>query len=147
MRAAVGALLLTATLAAPAYAGNPLGASASLNPGSAGSKATLVLKLRYDMQCGQPGPGTATVQLPAHMHPMTSLAVRVNSTTVVSAKASGTTVTVPLPVHKGVTCMVIGPGVVTLSLAGVRNPSSPGTYVVRAHVRGMDFAASVAVRA
>jgi hypothetical protein len=87
------------------------------------------------------------VQLPSRMHPMSSLAVRVNKTAITGAKVAGSTVTIPLPVHKGVTCMVIGPGVVTLDLAGVRNPARAGTYVVHAHVRGMDFAANVAVRA
>ena len=148
MRIFIGSLLALAALTVPAYGAIPLsGATASLTPASAGSKATLALKLRYEMQCGQPGPGTAIVQLPSRIHPMSSLAVRVNSTTVTGAKVSGTTVTIPLPVHKGITCMVIGPGLVTFDLVGVRNPASAGTYVVHAHVRSMEFAASVAVRA
>jgi len=147
MKLFVASLLVLGALAAPAYGANPLGASATLTPGSAGSKATLALKLRYSMQCGQPGPGSVIVQLPARMHPMSSLAVRMNSTQIMGAKVSGTTVTIPLPTHKGITCMVVGPGVVTVDLVGVRNPATAGTYVVRAHVRGMDFAASVAVRA
>jgi hypothetical protein len=147
MRLLIGSLVAIAMLAAPAYGANPLGASATLTPGSAGSKATLALKLRYDMQCGQPGPGSVIVQLPSRMHPMSSLVVRVNSTTITGTKVSGTTVTIPLPTHKGINCMVIGPGLVTLNLAGIRNPASAGTYVVRAHVRGMDFAPTVVVRA
>ena len=147
MKLFIGSLLTLMLLAAPAYAGNPLGASATLTPGSAGSKATLALKLRYDMQCGQPGPGSVVVQLPARMHPMSSLAVRLNAKTIIGARVSGTTVTIPLPTHKGISCMVIGPGVLTLSLAGVRNPGNPGTYVIQAHVRAMDFTANVAVRA
>jgi hypothetical protein len=147
MKLLTGCVLLVGMLATPAYGGNPLGASATLTPATAGSRATLALKLRYDMQCGQPGPGTVVVQLPSRMHPMPSLAVRVNANVITDAKISGTTLTIPLPAHKGVTCMVIGPGAVTLSLVGVRNPTSPGAYVVRARVRGMSFAATVAVRA
>ena len=148
MRIVIGSLLALAALTVPAYGANPLsGAAATVTPATAGSKATLLLKLRYEMQCGQPGPGTAVVQLPSRMHPMPSLVVRMNSTTIPGAKVSGTTVTIPLPVHKGITCMVIGPGLVTFDLVGVRNPASAGTYIVRAHVRSMDFAATVAVRA
>ena len=148
MRLLIGSVLGGAALAVPAYSGNPMvGASATLTPGTAGSKATLTLKLRYEMQCGQPGPGWAIVRLPSHMHALSSLAVRVNSTTVTGAKVAGSTATIPLPVHKGVTCMVIGPGIVTLSLAGVRNPATPGTYVVKAQVRKLSFTATVAVRA
>ena len=147
MKLFIGSLLVLAVLATPAYGGNPGGASATLTPGSAGSKATLALKLRYEMQCGQPGPGSVVVQLPSRMHPMSSLAVRMNSTAITGATISGTTVTIPLPKHSGVTCTVIAPGTVTLDLVGIRNPASAGRYLVRAQVRDMDFAATVAVRA
>ena len=43
--------------------------------------------------------------------------------------------------------MSIAPGTSTLYLAGVRNPSSAGTYFVHAHLRRMAFTAQLAVRA
>ena len=42
--------------------------------------------------------------------------------------------------------MSILPGTLTLNLAGVRNPATAGTYLVRAHLRGMAFTAQLAVR-
>ena len=86
-----------------------------------------------------------TVQLPAKMQAMPTLAVRIG-TAPATAKVSGNQVTVQLPRPHGVTCMSIGPGTLTLNLAGVRNPASAGTYFVRAHLRDMAFTAQLAVR-
>jgi hypothetical protein len=79
------------------------------------------------------------------MQALPTLAVRVG-TAPTTAKVSGNQITVQLPRPHGVTCMSIGPGTLTLNLAGVRNPASAGTYFVRARLRDMAFTAQLAVR-
>ncbi len=86
------------------------------------------------------------VQLPAKMQPMPTLAVRIGPTPA-PATVSGNQVTMQLPRPHGYTCFVMGPGTLTLYLAGVRNPASAGTYFVHAHLRSMAFTAQLAVRA
>jgi hypothetical protein len=43
--------------------------------------------------------------------------------------------------------MSIAMGTLTITLAGVRNPASAGTYFVRARVRDQSFVAQFAIRA
>jgi hypothetical protein len=121
-------------------------ATAVVSPGLVNHRATLTLKLHYEMTCGRPGAGPVTVQLPAKMQVLPTLAVRIGNAPA-KATVSGNQVTVQLPRPHGVTCMSIGPGTLTLNLAGVRNPASAGTYFVRAHLRDMAFTAQLAVRA
>ena len=145
MRLLVAALVLVVPTAAAA-ATPTTWATAVVSPSVVAHRATLTLKLHFRMQCGKPGPGPVTIDLPPKMHTQPSLAVRIGSTPA-AAKVSGDHVTVQLPRQHGITCMVIGPGTLVLALAGVRNPASPGRYVVRAHLRDMDFTARLAVRA
>ena len=98
------------------------------------------------MTCGKPGVGPVRVQLPAKMQPMPTLAVRIGVTPA-PATVAGDEVTIQLPRAHGYTCFVMGPGTLTLNLAGVRNPASAGTYFVHAHLRNMAFTAQLAVRA
>jgi hypothetical protein len=149
MRRAAALVVAAAALLVPTSAGNAGGgvdsATAVVSPGLVSHRATLTLKLHFEMTCGRPGAGPVTVQLPAKMQALPTLAVRVG-TAPTTAKVSGNQITVQLPRPHGVTCMSIGPGTLTLNLAGVRNPASAGTYFVRARLRDMAFTAQLAVR-
>jgi hypothetical protein len=106
-------------------------------PAKAGARATLMLELHYEMQCGQPGRGTVVITLPAAAHvPRTLLqpaGVFVNGKPAPKVGLAGHVVKVTLPPPPGVTCMVIGPGTLTITLArnfGFANPDKPGRYVI-----------------
>jgi hypothetical protein len=144
MRAAAVA---AAALLAPASAGGTDWATAVVSPGVVSHRATLALKLHYEMTCGQPGPGPVVIQLPARMDILPTLAVRVNAKPAVKATVSSHKVTVQLRRPPAVTCMSIGMGTLTIDLAGVRNPAAAGTYFVRAHLHEHGFVAQFAVRA
>jgi hypothetical protein len=139
------AAALIASVAGTAAADDVHTANAVVTPGLVAHRATLTLKLHFEMTCGKPGPGPVTIDLPAKMQAMPSLAVRVGTAPTTSA-VKGHRVTVQLPQPHGISCMVIAPGTLTLNLAGVRNPRSAGTYFVHAHLRAMAFTAQLAVR-
>jgi hypothetical protein len=140
------AALAAIALAAPASAGDVDRADATVTPGLTAHRATLTLKLHYEMTCRQPGAGPVFVHLPAKMGVPRTLAVRVGAKTA-PATVSGHEVTVQLPKPPAITCMSIGMGTLTLYLVGVRNPATAGTYFVRARVNGHAFTAQLAVRA
>jgi hypothetical protein len=145
MRALLAALVLALPTSAAA-GGTTSWATAVVSPGLVSQRATLTLKLHFVMTCGKPGAGPVRVQLPAKMQPMATLAARIGATPA-PATVSGNEVTIQLPRPHGYTCFVMGPGTLTLNLAGVRNPASAGTYFVHAHLRNMAFTAQLAVRA
>lgn len=150
MRASSGAVIAAAVLLIPASAGIAGGtdwATAVVSPGVVGHRATLTLKLHYEMTCGQPGAGPVVIRLPARMDVLPTLAVRVNAKRAIGASVLGNSVTVQLPRPPAVTCMSIGVGTLTVGLAGVRNPAFAGTYFVRARVHEHSFVAQLAVRA
>jgi hypothetical protein len=131
----------------PAAAGN-LGAdtaNATVSPGLTAHRATLTLKLHYEMTCRQPGAGPVFVHLPTKMGVPQTLVGRVGEKPA-PATVSGHDVTVQLPKPPAITCMSIGMGTLTLHLIGVRNPATAGTYLVRARVNGHAFTAQLAVR-
>jgi hypothetical protein len=142
----LAALALAAPVTATAAAGGSNWATAVVSPGVVAHRATLTLKLHFEMTCGRPGPGPLTIQLPAKMQAPRSLAVHIG-TVPATATVSGNQVTVQLPQPHGVTCMSITEGTLTLYLVGVRNPASAGTYFVHARLRTMAFTAQLAVRA
>jgi hypothetical protein len=149
MRAAGAAVIATAALLVPASAegaGRVEWATAIVSPGLVSRRATLTLKLHYEMTCSQPGAGPVLVHLPAKMGVSQTLVVR-NGTKPLAAIVSGSDVTIHLPKPPGVTCMSIGPGILTLYLIGVRNPATAGTYFIRARVRTHAFTAQLAIRA
>ncbi len=146
MRILLAALAFALPATSAAAAGGSNWATAVVSPGVVAHRATLTLKLHFEMTCGKPGAGPVTIQLPAKMQALPSLAVRIG-TTPTTATVSGNRVTVRLPQPHGVTCMSIAPGTLTLYLAGVRNPASAGTYFVHAHLRSMAFTAQLAVHA
>jgi hypothetical protein len=146
MRGLLAAALLAVPATAAAAGGGANWATAVVSPGIVSQRATLTLKLHLVMTCGKAGAGEVRVQLPAKMQPLPTLAVRIGGTPA-PATVSGDEVTIQLPRQHGYTCFVIGPGTLTLNLAGVRNPASAGTYVVHARLRNMAFTAQLAVRA
>jgi hypothetical protein len=139
------AVIAAAVLAAPGSSAGVDGANATVSPGLTAHRATLTLKLHYEMTCGQPGAGPVFVHLPTKMGVPRTLVVRVGARPA-RATVSGHDVTVQLPKPPDVTCMSIGMGTLTLYLVGVRNPATAGTYFVRARVREHAFTAQLAVR-
>lgn len=129
--------------------------TATLSSTKAGAKpVALTLKLHYEMICGQPGAGDAIVSLPAAADvPRTidNAAVLVNGKPSPAVAVSGHDVSIAMPPKRpGVTCMVIGPGTLTLTLtraAGIGNPASAGRYTIRVHRNKLAFATSVAISA
>jgi hypothetical protein len=143
MRAAV---IAAAALFAPASAGGADWATAVVSPGVVSHRATLTVKLHYEMTCGQPGAGPVVIQLPTRMDVLPTLAAGVNAKPAVGATVSGHKIAVQLPRPPAVICMSIGMGTLTIELAGVRNPAAAGTYFVRARVHEHSFVAQLAVR-
>ncbi len=115
--------------------------TATLSSTKAAAKpVALTIKLHYEMQCGQPGPGKAVVTLPAAVTVPSTIdepAVLVNGKAAPAVSVSGHEVSIAMPAKRtGVTCMIIGPGTLTLTLtraAGLGNPRSAGTYTVHVH--------------
>jgi hypothetical protein len=61
---------------------------------------------------------------------------------------SGHVVTVALPKPPQITCMSIGPGVLTISFAqsaGLRNPAAAGAYAVRTQLPKGTFVARLSI--
>ena len=136
---------------ARAYSGGvlALAAAAALALGAPGDAATasyahaaLALTLRYEMTCGEPGPGPLVVRLPARFRLVSS---RVFVDGAERARAvNDSTVTVDLPKPPGITCMSIAEGTLKVRLTGVRAPA--GTWTVRARIRTHAFAARLRIR-
>jgi hypothetical protein len=170
LRLAGGIALLAAATAAAASAANPPPpiqpipvnpggpnrppATATLSDSSAGAKPVrLVVRVSYPMVCGQPGRGKAIVTLPTEATVPSSIAataVLVNGKTAPAVSVAGHDISIAMPTHKGVTCMSIGPGTLTLTLtrlAGIGNPRAAGTYMVKVRRNTLAFAASVKISA
>jgi hypothetical protein len=148
MHRAGAAVFAAAAVLVPTAAGTVGGrdwATAVVSPGLTAHRATLTLQLHYEMTCRQPGAGPVFVHLPAKMGVPQKLVVRIGAKPA-PASVSGHDVTVQLPKPPAITCMSIGMGTLTLYLAGVRNPATAGTYLVRARANGHAFTAQLAVR-
>ena len=139
---AVAALLLSSGAAHGASAD---WASATVSPARPARAATLTVSLHYEMTCGRPGAGPLVLTLPRAMQVGPSLTVR-SGTRDLAALAAGRVVTVQLPEPTGVTCMSIAPGVLKVSVGGLRNPARPGTYTVRARIGPHTFTTPLAIR-
>ena len=111
---------------------------------------TLVLKLAYLMQCGQPGPEPIVVSLPkAEGLPDT---LRPGSVLLdgkpTRATRAGRVVTVATPALPRVMCDVIGIGTATVTFtprAGLRNPLETGRYTIAASHGRLSFATTLAI--
>jgi hypothetical protein len=133
----------SASAAIPVNPGGPdmLVTTATLSSTKAAAKpVALTLKLHYEMQCGQPGIGKAVVALPEAVTVPARIdesAVLVNGKPAPLVSVSGHDVSIGMPARRsGVTCMIVGPGTLTLTLtraAGLGNPKSAGTYTVHVH--------------
>ena len=129
--------------------------TATLSSTRAGARpVALTLKLHYEMVCGQPGAGKAIVSLPAD----TAVPSRIDSSAVLvdgkptpSVTVSGHDVSIAMPLRRpGVTCMIVGPGTLTLTLtraAGLGNPKSAGAYTIRVRRNTQSFQAAVHISA
>jgi hypothetical protein len=130
-------------------------ATATLSSAKVGAKpVALTVKVHYEMVCGDPGQGTAVVTLPsAAFVPgrMESSAVLVNGKPAQSVDVSGHDVSIAMPPRRpGVTCMVVGPGTLTLTLtraSGLGNPKKPGAYTIRVRRNTTSFQAKVQISA
>ncbi|HEX3807339.1 MAG TPA: hypothetical protein VHV52_11225 [Gaiellaceae bacterium] len=128
-------------------------ATAKLSNSAAGARTALTVGLHAELQCGRLSARTLTVKLPSQLrvpHLVAVSAVTAGGKPVTHAKVSGSTVVLTLPVPKGVTCDVLGPGVypvVFLSRAGLRNPLGSGSYAfsVLASPRGDAWHGTLAV--
>jgi len=129
--------------------------TATLSSTKAGAKpVALTLKLHYEMICGEPGAGKAIVRLPSGSAVPSTIeedAVLVNGKPAPAVSVSGRDVSISMPPKRpGVTCMVIGPGTLTLTLtraAGIGNPTTAGTYTIRVLRNKLAFTAKVAISA
>jgi hypothetical protein len=129
-------------------------ATATLSDRKAGAKpVALTIRVHYEMVCGQPGLGTAIITIPAAATVPRSIpasAVLVNGKSAPAVEVDGHQVTVSMPVHRGVTCLVVGPGTLTLLLthdAGLGNPRAAGTYAIHIRRNRIAFTAKVAISA
>jgi hypothetical protein len=135
------ALLVSATASpSPSVGGLPIvgarGATAALSDPAHGARpVALTLRLRAELQCGRFNSTSITVSLPTAMRVPASVsksAVTVAGKAPASIGTSGTSVLIhPAPPKPGVTCDVIGPGVVVLKftrLADLGNPMRAGSY-------------------
>jgi hypothetical protein len=128
-------------------------ALAAAVPATAGARqVTLKLTMRYEMQCGWPGAGPLIVSLPAAMHvvprTITRATVRVDGKPPAAVSATGRVIVFTLPPRRGVTCMEIGPGVLTVVFApaaGIGNPAKPGTYPIAIRIGAHSFTAHLRV--
>jgi hypothetical protein len=158
--AGVVSLLAAVVTAASASAATPItpdgmpATTVALSSAKAGARhVVLTVKVHYEMVCGQPGRGTATVSLPAAAvvpQSIASSAVLVNGKQAPSVSVSGHDVSIAMPLPKGVTCLSYGPGTLTLTLtrdAGIGNPRAPGTYMIRVHRNAQLFSARVEISA
>ena len=129
--------------------------TATLSTAKAKAKpVTLTLKLHYEMVCGQPGAGKVVVILPqAATVParVAAEAVLVNDKPSPAVSVSGHDISITMPPKRpGTTCLVVGPGTLTITLtraAGLGNPKSPGTYTIRVMRNTQSFTTSVVISA
>lgn len=126
-----------------------LAAAAILALGAPGDAATatyahsnLALTLRYEMICGQPGPGPLVLQLPTRFRLTAPRAFVDGKERAGSVMAS--TVTIDLPNPPRITCMSITEGTLHVRVTGVHAPH--GTWTLHAQIRRHAFTARLQIR-
>ncbi len=104
----------------------------ALSSSAAGATAvTATLKLRAELQCGQPGATPLVVQLPAGETVPASLDaadVLVNGKAPAAVDVSGRRVAVTPARPDGVVCDVLAPGPIALRIGRLGNPPRAGSY-------------------
>jgi hypothetical protein len=111
----------------------------------------LTLELRYEMQCGHPGPGPLAITFPAAERlpaGLTASDVLVNGHATTNVSREGRTVSVALPIQHGPLCDVIAPGVLKIVFtrsAALGNPAAAGTYSLTAHTPRVSARASIVI--
>lgn len=114
--------------------------SVGLSTAHAGARpVVLTLRLRYEMQCGWPGPGSLAIRFPPGMLPsrLAAGSVLVNGKGSSIATSSGTPreLALALPKRPQIMCDAIGPGTLTVVFtraARIGNPKTAGSYLLRA---------------
>jgi len=139
------ALIVAAALPGTAASGVEEWAKASVTPARAGAETVLALNLHYEMTCGQPR-GAVTVRFPVRMQLLGSFGVRLGAKAIPNAIVQGSSVTFEIPRSPGATCMSIAPATATFTFTGLRNPSPPGSYLLRAQAANLAFTARVLVK-
>ena len=132
-----GIAVLAAVLAVTGTAGaQQLQPSATITASTyehAAKPVALTYKLRYEMQCGNPGKGPLTLTFPAQVAvPRVSAAdVLLNGKSAPAVTRSGSTLVVSFPPPPTIMCDVIGMGTLTVTItktAGLANPKKAGLY-------------------
>jgi hypothetical protein len=128
-------------------------ASVALSSSRAGARPVVVaVQLRYEMQCGWPGPGTVAIRFPAAMavpDRVRAADVLVDGKPATRLVSHGHQEVVSLPPRKGILCDAIGPGLLKITFTRavrVGNPKAPGTYALTAQHGAMGFTARFGVR-
>ena len=128
-------------------------ASVAVSSPRAGARPVVVaVQLRYEMQCGWPGPGTVTIRFPAAMAvPDRILAtdVLVDGKPATSVVGHGRQEVVGMPPRHGILCDLMGPGLLRITFtraARLGNPKAPGSYALHALRGAMGFTAPFVVR-
>jgi hypothetical protein len=131
----------------------PISATVVATPATVGARPAVVdLKLRYEMQCGYPGPGPVVVTFPAGFRLPPRLAagsVRVDGKPAPALAVRARKVRVPLRPKPGILCDSITEGTLHIAFgraAGIRNPLRAGTYGFEATRGTLDFAAKTRIR-
>jgi hypothetical protein len=115
----------------------PLQPSAAITASTyehAARPVALTYKLRYEMQCGNPGVGPLTLAFPAQVavpSGVSAAEVLLDGKPAPAVARRGSALIVSLPKPPAIMCDVIGMGTLTVTItkgAGFANPKSPGVY-------------------
>ena len=126
----------------------------TLSTAHAGARPVAVtLRLRYEMQCGWPGPGSLVVRFPPGMRlpaglPAGAVLVNGKGATAAGPSCASHEITVGLPKRPQIMCDSIGPGTLTVAFthaARLGNPKAAGSYVLRATHGADRFAGRLAI--
>jgi hypothetical protein len=132
----------------------PVSIAVSLSTPHAGAWPVVVgLRLRYEMQCGWPGPGSLVIRFPAGMLlparlPAGAVLANGKVTTATGPTGASRDVTVGLPKRPQIMCDEIGPGTLTVAFtraARLGNPKAAGSYVLRVAHGADRFAGRLAI--
>jgi len=123
-----------------------------LSTNRAGARpVAITLRLRYDMQCGWPGPGPVTIQLPTTMSIPPAIppsALLVDGKPAKHVGHSGHRVVLGLPPRPQILCDAIAPGTLTITFtraADLGNPTTPGTCRLHVTIGSLTLLATLTI--